>query len=242
MSPSKHIADHQQGWRLYRYGQELDGLSIEQIFAQISVFPTTLKDDKRSLVRLGSINGCKLVAKQPRDKNRRKWSRLLSLVRDGEAKKSAKTLVAFQKLGIPSVKPIAVAEKRSFGFLKESWLIYQYKEGQPVELQQIDLVLAVLKKLHQSGYRHDDPNLENFLIDQSGQIFLIDCKGRPRIGRFSDYYDYLLLADRNPKISDQQVHQWFEFEKGTVAYRLARFYQSYKAVRSKLKKRLRKKK
>ena len=40
----------------------------------------TLKDDRRSLVQLIRINGKRYVLKVPREKNRRKWQRFLSIL------------------------------------------------------------------------------------------------------------------------------------------------------------------
>jgi heptose II phosphotransferase len=242
MDSVKPIVSVWQQWWLYRYSALLEDRDAQQILIDIDDFGKTLKDDKRSFVRLGEINGTQVVAKQPRDKNRRKWSRLLSLVRDGEAYKSAKTLVEFEALGIPSLTPLAVLEKRRYGMIMDSWIIYQYREGNPVELEQIDQVLALLKTLHQSGYRHDDPNLLNFLMGKDQQVFLIDCKGRPRIGRFSDYYDYFLLSDRNSNIDDNLIEQRVDFDKSSFSYRLAKWYRNYKQFRSTLKNRIRNKK
>ena len=43
----------------------------------------TLKDDQRSLVQLIRINGKRYIYKIPREKNRRKWQRFISIFRGG---------------------------------------------------------------------------------------------------------------------------------------------------------------
>jgi len=216
MALSKSAKSNSQ-WQVHSANKLLQHISADELLDGIAKFSKTLKDDKRSLVKLGELKGIKTIAKKPRDKNRRKWSRLLSLVRDGEAKKSAKTLLEFERLGIPSVRPLAVLEKRQFGMIIDSWFIYEYRDGEPVKL------------------------LLNFLSDGE-QVFLIDCKGRPRIGRFSDYYDYFLLSDRNAEINDSDIDAWVDFDKSSFAYRLASLYRGYKSTRTKLKNRIRSKK
>lgn len=52
----------------------------------------TLKDDRRSLVQLIRINGKRYVLKVPREKNRRKWQRFLSIFRGEKVQESADSL------------------------------------------------------------------------------------------------------------------------------------------------------
>ncbi len=52
----------------------------------------TLKDDRRSLVQLIRINGKRYVLKVPREKNRRKWQRFLSIFRGGESTRECRQL------------------------------------------------------------------------------------------------------------------------------------------------------
>ena len=52
----------------------------------------TLKDDSRSLVEVIRINGKRYVLKVPKEKNRRKWQRFLSIFRGGESMRECKQL------------------------------------------------------------------------------------------------------------------------------------------------------
>lgn len=193
-----------------------------------------LKDDKRSFVKTGEFLGLKVIAKQPVDKNRRKWSRLLSLIRDGEAFKTMKSLLRFQKYGIPAVKPILVLEKREGGLLTDSWLLYVYREGKACSSDDFPQVVKQLKRLHKAGFRHDDPTLGNFMLDNDDQMFLIDCKGRPRIGYLTDCFDYLLFQNGN-NIKTEDFEKLITLEKRTLGYQLAILYFKYKKLRSRWK-------
>jgi len=213
--------------------------SIDVVMEAIEHFPHTLKNDKRSVVKRGELFGKDVVAKQPVDKNKRRWARLLSLVRYGEARKTMLTLSKFKQLGIPSVTPLLVLEKRRYGFLIDSWIIYEYRDGLPCGKAQLPGVVALLKTLHQQGFRHDDPNFGNFLLSEQNELFLIDCKGRPRLGGFTDCYDYYLLAQRNAHVTMTDIKQNVLLNEASWGYRFAHLYVKYKSLRNDLKNKIR---
>ena len=117
---------------------------IETLLDDIAALPRTLKDDRRSLVKVGPLLGRETVAKQPRDKNRRLWSRLLSLVRNGEARQTMLTLLEFQAGGIESVNPFLVLEKKQRGLLVDSWILYEFRAGEPAGIEQLDEIIPSL--------------------------------------------------------------------------------------------------
>lgn len=209
---------------------------ITELLAQISCLPNTLKDDRRSLVKQGSMLGKTVVAKQPRDKLRKKWSRALSLITNAETKKTFISLIEFKQKDINSVQPLFALEKRAFGMVTDSWLVYEFRDGQPCQADSLPEIVSVLQDIHAKGYRHDDPNFGNFMRAQDGSIFLIDFKGRARAGSFSDYYDFILLSKINAdSISSTQVEQLVEFNRASFGYFLSRAYLSYKTTRTRLK-------
>lgn len=214
---------------------------VLDILTQIHAFPVTLKDDKRSLVKQGELFGKTVIAKQPRDKNRRKWIRALSLFRKSEVLSTQETLDNFERQGIESVKPICALEQRKLGFLVDSWLIYEFREGQTSNLDQLADILVMLKKLHENGYRHDDPNFGNFLVDSEQHLFLIDCKGKKRLGIFSDYYDFMLLSQRNEGIDFETLIKTVNINTDLWGYKLAQWYAAYKRKRTEFKNKRRKK-
>lgn len=215
--------------------KELENMNIALILEQIKTLPITLKDDKRSLVKRGVLFETNIVAKQPRDKNRRKWMRFLSLFRQSEAVSALNTLKKFSTNDIASVIPIAAMEQRRYGMVTDSWLIYEYREGTPSTIKNLPAVIDELKKLHRHGFRHDDPNFGNFLLDDSNQLFLIDCKGKKRLGYFSDCFDYLLLSLRNHGTDINEVIKLADIKTHSFGFQLARFFYGYKQLRFRLK-------
>jgi heptose II phosphotransferase len=212
--------------------------SIPELLKTIDGFDVTLKDDRRSLVKKGELGDCMMVAKQPRDKNRRVWARFLSLFRYSEAKKTFLTLKQFKEKGIESVFPVCVMEKREFGGVVDSWLLYEYREGCPCGIRSLEAVIDQLKNLHRNGYRHEDPNFGNVRLDAKGDLFLIDCKGKSRAGRFGEYYDYMLVSHRNDGVEMNDIEELVTMSKHSLGYWLASTYAAYKTARTALKKRL----
>ena len=225
-------------WRSYiACSQNIIIPNIDELFTAIDVFPQTLKDDRRSLVKCGVVDGIKLVAKQPRDKNNRKWARFLtSLGLLGEARRTFVTLIEFKDKGIESLTPYCLLEKRRFGMVIDSWILYHYREGTVSNKTNITDIIELLKQLHDHGYQHTDPNYGNFLLDDDGQLFLIDCKGKPRTGQFSDYYDFFLLERAG--LTMQEIEAQVEMDKNSLGYRLAKLYRSYIDLRSAFKKKV----
>ena len=72
-----------------------------------------LKDDKRSLVMLIDINKNKYVLKVPREKNKRKWQRFISIFRGGESMREFLQLEKLKKYNFNAPAPlIAIEEKK----------------------------------------------------------------------------------------------------------------------------------
>ena len=222
-------------WRLIKAADFNETGNAQKILQQLPELPRTLKDDKRSLVKQGTLFGKTIIAKQPRDKNRRLWIRVLSFFRASEALSAQQTLSQFAELGIESVSPLCVLEKRKFGCVIDSWIVYEFREGKESSLTELPDIITLLQQLHQNGFRHDDPNFGNFLIDSAGKLFLIDCKGKKRLGYFSDYYDFMLLSQRNEGIPFQELISRANINTSHFGFRLAEFYSSYKRKRTEFK-------
>jgi len=237
-----------QGWSIQWNTELLDdssnveNLSPEQVIDTVNAFPVVLKDDKRSLVIRGDFLGHNVIAKKARDKNRRRWAQFLSLFKPAEALKSFQGLAEFSRKSINAAKPIAVLEKHKYGAVFDSWLIYQFIEGDVTSKDDLPDIIQSIDYLHQKDYQHADPHCDNFLRDSNGDIVFIDCKGKKRLGHFSDCFDYLLLQNYYPDVSDEFIQRFAKFDTQSTAYKLAKTYNGYRKGRSKLKSILRKRK
>jgi len=151
-----------QNWRCLCNPRQADWVAqladLPILREQLSQLDETLKDNHRSLVLKGELNGKVVIAKQPRDKNKRLWARVLSYLEPSEAAQTLESLEEFDQLGIPSVQPILVLEKRVLGAVVDSWLVYEYRAGVPSQDKHLPRVIKLLQQLHTAGFRHNDPN------------------------------------------------------------------------------------
>jgi len=213
---------------------------IPELLAQFNKFETTLKDNHRSFVVKGSLNQKTVIAKQPRDKNKRIWSRVLSYMEPSEVAQTLISLERFREQGIESLQALFVLEKRVLGAVVDSWICYEYREGKASEKQHLDRIIDLLHKLHRAGFRHNDPNLGNFMLDENDTMFLIDCRGRKRSGNFSDANDFFLLKKINKTLDNFDIKSIAGLNKASLGYRLALIYNKAKLARSYIKERIRK--
>ena len=213
--------------------------SVHHARSLIEELQTSLKDNHRSCVKKGQMFNLEVVAKQPRDKNRRKWSRLLSLFREGEAKRMFQALELFEQYKINSLKPLFLLEERVFGVIVDSWIVYQFRDGIKSDKHALPQIIEILKRIHSNGHRHNDPNFGNFLRDENGDLFLIDCVLRQRIGSYTDTIDYLLLASINNGVSIEEVEQLVNPNRLLPGYWLAKCLIGYRSIRARIKAKLR---
>lgn len=213
---------------------------IPELLDRLRALTTTLKDNHRSLVMLGDLSGRNIVAKQPRDKNRRLWARALSLIEQTEAAQTLTTLEQFHELGIPSVQPLFVLEKRVFGAVVDSWVSYEFRDGTPCQENDLPSIIELLRTMHDNGFRHNDPNLGNFLVDNNGEMFLLDSRGRKRTGNFSDANDFFLLKKINKTLTEFRISDVDHLDQTTMGFKLAFAYTKIKSARSFIKDRIRK--
>ena len=191
---------------------------------------TVIKDDHRTFLKRVAFCGFDVAAKQPRDKNRRVWIRLLSLIRRSEVRFTLATLERLLHAGVPSVVPLAALERRRFGMVIDSWLFYRYREGVRCGEQELAEIIQVLNTLHRAGFRHQDPHFDNFLHDEN-EVFIVDIKGKRRWGKVSDYYDFMLLEQRMRKPLAPELWP----QKEDCSYRIAAGYGVYRWCRRKAK-------
>ena len=95
-------------------------------------------------------------------------------------------------------EPVLFLEKRRYGFVVASWSMYRYVEGQTCTCADAPHIAAMLQQIHQKGWVHRDPHVENFLM-REGQLSIIDCaRARPWRWRYAQIYDVVLLNNCCP--------------------------------------------
>ncbi len=193
-----------------------------------------LKDDQRSYVALIEIDGEKYVYKEPREKNRRKWQRFLSIFRGSESKREYQNIKKIIEAGFNGATPYFALEKRKWLISVDSYLLYSYIKGSEAKVEDINLVLEELKKIHNKGYLHGDSHMANFLVNNE-KVYLIDTKLIKNIyGKFGEIFELITLEDSSP-IS-------LKYDKESFYYKGAILLKKYLLGLGDLKKRIRGKK
>lgn len=190
----------------------------------------TLKDDNRSLVQLIRINGKRYIFKVPKEKNRRKWQRFLSIFRGGESIRECQHLENIVLNGFNAPKPFLAVEKKKFGMTVDSFSVSEYIESRESTIEDLDIICTSLKEIHKKGFLHGDSQMANFLLTE-GRTYLIDCKLLKNIyGKFGEMYEFIYLeesclvdlkdyVDKNSfwfkgaKMLNSYLHWWGRFRK-----------------------------
>ena len=209
-----------KGWNVLCCEDKIDWHLIDCVINQSGLdVIKCLKNDQRSLVLLVSHNGNRWVLKTPREKNRRKWIRFTTWIRKGEAFKTILNLDRLKCLGIPSNLPVLAVEKRHFGMVVDSRMVYTYRDGTRCNQEHYELVVETLTKMHAQNILHGDPQIRNFIY-HAGQILTIDCNPRRRwLGKISTSYELLYLEKSAPGIS-----KYFEQQARSFPFQIARAY------------------
>ncbi len=141
------------------------------------------------------------VAKQPRWHDRRRWIRFTTLWRKGEALRTFSAWMELSALHWPAPRPLAALERRCCGMVFESWLLYEFVEGESVSEAHWPLIVQALQSLHSAGFCHRDPHLANWLI-HNGEVRALDINPA-RLGLLCGGYgiafDFIRLRQCEPR-------------------------------------------
>jgi len=187
----------------------------------ISKIIKVLKDDYRSYVYVFAVDGDnkKYVYKEPKEKNTRKWQKFLNFFRGSESKREYYQMKRINSLGLKTAKPV---------FYSKDYLIYEYIDGNKPTIDDIDLVVKELQKIHSMGYLHGDSHIDNFLISPNREIYIIDSKfQKNKYGKFGQIFEMMYLED--------SVVIEIDYDKKSFYYKGAMLLRKYLTFFSKLK-------
>lgn len=159
---------------------------------------SVLKDNQRSRVVIGRLDGRDVVVKESYAKTSLKaFKRALIPSRAARGWHAALTVEA---LGVPTASPIAYIDQRHGPLRERSWLVSERVCGidfpvwamasarEPEERERMIRAIAdIYARLHGARVTHGDNRLDNFLI-RDGHPVLIDLDVTMRHPRWSPWY------------------------------------------------------
>lgn len=189
-------------WKII-YNKSLNYKMPELFFTDIykeKNFLKILKNDNRSFVAIFIFEGKKLVLKIPKEKNRRKWIRFMTLFRKSEAVRNFYELKNILDSKLITAIPVAALEKRQYRMVVDSFVVYEYLDGEDITEKNYQDMIAKLKEIHKLGYVHGDSQIRNFLLCGS-EIGIIDSRFSKKIfGKLSEAYEMWYLRKSGEKL------------------------------------------
>ncbi len=146
---------------------------------QLDIDPV-FRDNRATFCAAFHYANLRMVLKVPKARNARYGERILTLFRPSESFRIFNSHMQLQQHDFTVPTPVLAAEKRKWGVVTDSFVIYEYLDGDIADETNAQEVLHVLLQLHEMGYTRNDPKLPNFIIGETG-VGLIDFKlKRPR--------------------------------------------------------------
>ena len=232
------IKEKYEEWNVLYTGEKYLYDFIDNIiYSKNLIILKELKNDQRSLVLLVTLMGKKLILKSPLEKNRRKWIRFTTLFRNGEAFKTILNMEKLNNVGIRTNNPVMAIEKRVFGMVSDSWILFEYEEGERCTKKNYALVVNKLKEIHAKNMLHGDAQIRNFLYNGK-EVVTIDCNPkRIWLGNISKAYEHIYLEK-----SAEGIDKHFDFSKCPFSYKIAQKYSDLYWSWRRLKRKIRRKK
>lgn len=189
-----------------------------------------LKNDQRSLVQLVELSGKEYVYKVPKEKNKRKWQRIVNVIRGSDSFRNYKMMEHLENMGIKTTVALLAGEKRT-PLVVDSFLIMEYLESEKIGKNDYQRVIDTLNLIHSKGYLHGDSQIANFL--KSGkEILPIDFRLQRNIyGEIGKKYEFIYLSKSLPEISEL----YGDMPK-TISYKIANLYKEWLYLHGRIRK------
>ena len=234
-------------WNIYYNNRITD---IEELVKDVLLNKTyeiikEYKNDKRSYIAVIKFKDKKIILKYPKNEVRIPQRKIMTLLKKGEALNTYERINKYKDKGLDNLCDIyAVGIRRRYGMISNSFMIMEYVDGretQPEKIDDIELLMEGLKKLHSFGLQHGDANPRNFMVDkQSNKLKIIDTQLKKDIFKIGSNYDFINLYYSEVKNAFDYVNQ------NTLAFKIAMMQKKLKRLKvvsyiKKIKKKLRNK-
>ena len=222
----------------YYYRDDLLDLAKKIIDGDILEVNSEYRNSDRAVVRSIMYNDEKLILKE--SKNERKTiKKMISYFSKGEALITLINVNSFLDKNVFLYRPYVSIQKRNLGVIVKSYLITNFISNEEARNPEyFRNVCETINILHKNKKSHGDAKLDNFLIDENGNVVVIDTRLRGMgFLNVRKYYDYL-----NIKYDIKNADEYMRISK-TPVYYFAFFVINFKKTKLFLKiRKLRKRK
>lgn len=189
------------------------------------------KNTERNYVAKIEIDGQFYVLKSPKAETVIPQRKIQTAFKKGEGLTSFLNIEAAKNMGLDFfIEPLAVMVKRGV-FLKESFILMEYIDGKIIRtVEDIDIIMDMVEKIHEKGIYHGDLNTSNFIKTSDG-IKIIDTQAkRENFWHFKRAYDILTLKNDLLVLQrEYEVEKNYKVKRD-IGYALAYIIKNFKKL------------
>lgn len=213
------------------YKDECNKALAQKVLDQKYVVIDEYKNTERNYVAKIEIDKKFYVLKSPKAETVIPQRKIQTIFKKGEGLTSFKNIDYAKSIGLDFfIEPLAVMVKKGI-FLQESFILMEYVEGKLIRtVEDIDIIMDMVKKIHEKGIYHGDLNTSNFIKTKSG-IKIIDTQAkREKLWYFKRAYDILTMKNDRLTIElNYEVEKKYKVKRG-VGYILAYAIKNFKRL------------
>ncbi|MBC2852547.1 lipopolysaccharide core heptose(II) kinase RfaY [Cetobacterium sp. 2G large] len=189
------------------------------------------KNTERNYVAKIEIGGRFYVLKSPKAETIIPQRKIQTAFKKGEGLTSFININLAKEMGLDFfIEPLAVMVKRGL-FLKESFILMKYVSGEAIKtIEDIDIIMDMVEKIHEKGIYHGDLNTSNFIKTADG-IKIIDTQAkRENFWHFKRGYDILTMKNDRLTIElNYEVEKRYKVKRD-IGYLLAYTIKNFKKL------------
>lgn len=178
------------------YKDECNKALAQKVLDQNYIVIDEYKNTERNYVAKIEIDKKFYVLKSPKAETVIPQRKVQTIFKKGEGLTSFKNIDYAKSIGLDFfIEPLAVMVKKGI-FLQESFILMEYVDGKLIRtVEDIDIIMDMVKKIHEKGIYHGDLNTSNFIKTKSG-IKIIDTQAkREKLWHFKRAYDILTMKN-----------------------------------------------
>lgn len=213
------------------YKDECNKALAQKVLDQNYIVIDEYKNTERNYVAKIEIDKKFYVLKSPKAETVIPQRKVQTILKKGEGLTSFKNIDYAKSIGLDFfIEPLAVMVKKGI-FLQESFILMEYVDGKLIRtVEDIDIIMDMVKKIHEKGIYHGDLNTSNFIKTKSG-IKIIDTQAkREKLWHFKRAYDILTMKNDLLVLErEYEVEKDYKVQRD-IGYLLAYIIKNFKRL------------